>query len=102
MKVRGAIFGGVVGLALALGTTVALAAPHIVVSQKLSVFRPATLPSAGIALDNTSGVASVGKVTSLNWSHTVGSGSNRILVVGISIRKNNMQVNTITYGGTGG
>lgn len=102
MKTRAGIFGGVLGLALALSTTVALAASLVVSSQKLSVFRPATLPPAGIVLDTTSSVAPVGKVSSLSWNHTVGSGSNRILVVGVSLRKKDRPVTGITYGGIGG
>lgn len=37
---------------------------------------------------------------SLTWSHTVGSGSNRILLVGITTRDGNVVVNSVTYGGT--
>ena len=37
--------------------------------------------------------------TSLSWSHTVGSGANRLLVVGVSIRNANNQVATVTYAG---
>lgn len=101
MRGRGGILGGVLGLTLALGTTVALAASLIVSSQRLSVFRPATLPSP-VVLDNTSGAPSVGKVASHSWLHTVGSGSNRILVVGVSLRKHDMAISSITYGGAGG
>jgi hypothetical protein len=36
---------------------------------------------------------------SLTWAHTVGSGSNRFLIVGVSIRNANSQVSGITYAG---
>ncbi|OLE54034.1 MAG: hypothetical protein AUG51_10460 [Acidobacteria bacterium 13_1_20CM_3_53_8] len=43
-------------------------------------------------------------VTSLSWSHTVGSGSNRLLIVGVSTFTNAplpvMRVTGVTYGGT--
>jgi uncharacterized repeat protein (TIGR01451 family) len=58
----------------------------------------------GIAIDNTSS-ANTGTATasSLTWSHTVGAaGTNRILIVGVSIRNNSSQtVSSVTYAGTG-
>lgn len=58
----------------------------------------------GIAIDNTSS-ANSGTVTagSLTWSHTVGAaGTNRILIVGVSIRNSSSQtVSSVTYAGTG-
>lgn len=57
---------------------------------------------AQIAVDNTSvGVGPGSNVNSLTWSHTVGSGSNRVLIVGVSLRDANVSVSNITYGGTG-
>ncbi len=54
---------------------------------------------AAIAVDDTS--SALGKeVTSLSWDHTVGAGSNRILVVGVSWRSNTNSLNSITFGGT--
>ena len=41
-------------------------------------------------------------MTDLTWPHTVGPGSNGILVVGVSLRKLNMSVSSITYAGQGG
>lgn len=58
--------------------------------------------SAAATVDGASGIASVGKVSNLIWSHTVSSGSDRMLIVGVSIRKNAVSVSNITYGGTGG
>src|SRR5512144_2845276 len=40
-----------------------------------------------------------GTTASLTWSHSVGSGSNRLLIVGVSIRKANRTVSSVTYGG---
>jgi len=58
----------------------------------------------GIAIDNTSS-ANTGTATasSLTWSHTVGAaGTNRILIVGVSIRNSSSQtVSGVTYAGTG-
>lgn len=58
---------------------------------------------AQIAFDASSS-ANTGAVdqTSLTWSHTVGAGSNRILVVGVSIRNSAGQtVSSVTYAGVG-
>jgi len=57
-------------------------------------------PSSGITIGNSSSTAVDG--SSLSWSHTVDPGSDRILVVGVSLRKNDKSVTSITYGGTGG
>ena len=59
------------------------------------------LRAQGIVVDATSSVASAGKVSSLSWSHSVGSGSDRLLVVGLSLRKHDASVDTLTYGGGG-
>lgn len=40
-----------------------------------------------------------GATSSLSWSHAVGSGSDRLLIVGISIRHANRTVNSVTYAG---
>jgi hypothetical protein len=53
--------------------------------------------SGGIALDAVSSTTSSG-VNTFNWNHTV-SGSNRLLLVGISI-SSTTNVNTVTYNGT--
>jgi hypothetical protein len=37
--------------------------------------------------------------SSLTWSHTVGTGPSRLLVVGVAIRNDNYQVTAVTYGG---
>jgi hypothetical protein len=36
--------------------------------------------------------------TSVSWSHTTGSGSNRIMIVGVSIRDTTVNVSSISYG----
>src|SRR5438093_7002978 len=52
-----------------------------------------------IAVDASSTTKGSG-VSSLTWSHTV-SGSNRLLIVGVSTRKNNqVTISGITYSGT--
>jgi hypothetical protein len=53
-----------------------------------------------IGIDSISSATGTG--SSVSWSHTVGAGSDRILVVGISKRKNDKTTNNITYGGVGG
>ncbi len=56
-----------------------------------------------IAFDAVSSAETVpaGGATSLTWSHTLGSGQDPILVVGVSIRNNSsQQVSSVTYNGT--
>ncbi|MGI9067891.1 MAG: beta strand repeat-containing protein [Pyrinomonadaceae bacterium] len=54
-----------------------------------------------ISVDNTSSAGVAGaNVTTLTWSHTVGTGSNRILIVGVSIFGGGLTVSSVTYGGT--
>ncbi len=57
---------------------------------------------AAITVDSTSSAYSPStSATTLSWSHTVGTGNNRILVVGISIRDTNTNyVTGVTYGGS--
>jgi len=60
---------------------------------------PGTLPIAFDALSSDQ-TADTG-ASSLSWSHTVGSGSERLLVVGVSIRNNSSQtVTSVTYNST--
>ena len=61
----------------------------------LSFVRPAF---AAIAVDNTS--SAHGDVSSLTWAHTVGSGADRILIVGVSIDDSGTTISSVTYGGT--
>jgi hypothetical protein len=57
--------------------------------------------AAAIALDNSAhGVTAGGNFSSLSFAHTVGSGSNRILIVGVSLHTRNATVSSVTYGGT--
>ena len=55
---------------------------------------------AAPTLDGSPTTCSSGtNVTSRTWSHTVGSGSNRLLLVGVSLRTDSGQsVSTVTYG----
>ncbi|MDQ2977360.1 MAG: right-handed parallel beta-helix repeat-containing protein, partial [Acidobacteriota bacterium] len=56
---------------------------------------------AQIAVDSVSGVTGPSSnQTTQTWSHTVGAGSNRILIVGVSFKNGAANVNSITYGGT--
>jgi len=49
-----------------------------------------------IAVDNTSSASTNG--TTLIWSHTVGNGNNRILIVGVAIHNSVRTVSSATYG----
>ena len=55
---------------------------------------------AQIAVDNISTTNSNGSTTSLSWFHSVGSGSNRILIVGVSYSSGSVTTSTVTYGVT--
>ena len=52
---------------------------------------------AAIVVDATSSAAGTG--TSITWSHTVGTGLNRLLVVGVSVHDGKTTVSAATYGG---
>jgi hypothetical protein len=55
---------------------------------------------AAISADGPAVTAvSSSNTTSLTWSHTVGSNSNRILIVSISFRDGNVSASSVTYGG---
>jgi len=53
---------------------------------------------AAIVLDSTTNAN--GSTALLTWSHTVGMGNNRILIVGTAHRDGNRSVASVTYGGT--
>lgn len=55
---------------------------------------------AAIAVDATSSTSGA-SVSSLTFSHTVGSGAERMLIVGVALRKNGPVVSSVTYGGVG-
>jgi len=55
-----------------------------------------TTPS--IAFDAASSGSNGGGSTSVSWSHTTGSGWNRNMIVGVSIRTTTVSVSSITYG----
>ena len=55
---------------------------------------------AAVSVDNTTTAVSAANVSSLTWSHTVGAGANRILLVSISFRDGNVTATSVTYGGT--
>ncbi|MCX8151240.1 MAG: hypothetical protein N3D85_07045 [Candidatus Bathyarchaeota archaeon] len=62
-------------------------------------YRAWTDAGFNISFDSSNSANSGGSaVTSLSWSHTTGSGSNRLLVVGVSIRTASVSVLSITYG----
>lgn len=58
-----------------------------------------TAARAAVGVDDSSSASGVGTQV-LQWTHTVGAGSNRLLVVGVSIR-GNRTVTGITYAGQG-
>ena len=55
------------------------------------------LPVVLDSISRAAGPAANG--TTLTWSHTIGSGPDRILVVGVSLRDGNTSVTGVTYGG---
>ncbi len=59
-----------------------------------------SLPTSALSTILPDAVSSAtGNTASLAWSHTIGSGSDRILIVGVSNRRTNRTVNSVTYGG---
>jgi len=59
---------------------------------------PRAAPSVcAVAVDSTS--HTFANSATHTWSHTVGAGSNRVLVVGVSNRDGTRTVSTVTYGG---
>ncbi len=65
---------------------------------------PPPPPPAGIVFDAASSAASTAGGQTLTWSHTIGSGSNRILSVGTQCEDTvaaNMVVQSVTYNGVG-
>lgn len=57
-----------------------------------------TRDGATIVFDASNVSASTAQTNILSWSYTVGSGSNRILIVGVSIRNDARSVTSIAYG----
>ena len=57
-----------------------------------------TVVNPSIAVDNTSSAFTGGSAT-LSWPHTVGNGTNRILMVGVAIHNSVRTVTSATYGG---
>lgn len=68
--------------------------------DRTKIANPPTFP---IAFDAVSSAETVpaGGASSLTWSHTLGSGQDRFLIVGVSIRNESSQeVDSVTYNGT--
>jgi uncharacterized repeat protein (TIGR01451 family) len=61
----------------------------------VSLARPAF---SAISVDSASNAPSSGGASTLSWPHTVGSGQNRVLIVGTSNRDGNKTVTSVTYG----
>ena len=55
--------------------------------------------SQGSAGNASSSCVTATNVATRTWSHTVSSGNNRILIVGIALANNSQTVSSITYGG---
>jgi uncharacterized repeat protein (TIGR01451 family) len=72
-----------VGISNAVGTVISSNAVLTVVNPVISV-------------DNTSSAST--NATTLSWSHTVGSGNSRILIVGVAIHNSDRTVTSATYG----
>ena len=56
---------------------------------------------ADVALVNTSSDVVGGETTTLSWTHVVGSGSDRLLVVGVSIEDADETVSSVTLDPSG-
>jgi len=63
-----------------------------------------TLPeSTAIEFDNSASAYNAGDGNALSWTHTIGNGSNRILIVGVAAEDNvaaNLVVGSVTFNGT--
>jgi len=57
-----------------------------------------TTAAPSIAFDANRSGNNAGGSASVSWSHTTGSGSNRIMLVGVSIRTTTVSVSSIAYG----
>jgi uncharacterized repeat protein (TIGR01451 family) len=55
---------------------------------------------AAIALDHANSAS--GQTSALSWSHTVGTGSDRLLLVAVSIDSSSRTVGTVKWGGSSG
>ncbi|MEK7193341.1 MAG: type II secretion system protein [Patescibacteria group bacterium] len=56
-------------------------------------------PVAGIVFDTTSSAKTTIDATSLTWQHTISNGTNRLLMVGVSMSSVGSPVTSMTYGG---
>jgi hypothetical protein len=54
--------------------------------------------TGSIAFDAVGSGNNSGGSTTISWTHTTGSGTNRIMIVGVSIRNTTVSVSSITYG----
>ena len=72
----------------------------ILAALLLMTFCLARPANAQIAVDSKATVTSTGSVTTLSWFHGVGSGSNRILIVGVSYNSSSVTTSTVTLGVT--
>ena len=72
------------------------------VAAALTLFLCLAVPAnAQIVTDSvTTATGPAANVSTFSWNHTVGSGSNRILIVSISLRTGNSTATSVTYGGT--
>lgn len=77
-----------------LGTYLVLIA---VTGLLFSALAPNVHAGSVIVLDSTANASCTSCTVPLTWSHTVGSGSNRILIVGLSI-DSGIVATTVTYG----
>jgi len=72
------------------------ASSSVIYTNNTSAKVSTTAPS--IAFDAVGSGENGAGSTSVSWSHTTGSGSNRIMIVGVSIRTTTVSVSSITYG----
>jgi len=74
---------------------------RLITVDRTKITNPALLPIAFDAVSSAETLPAAGAI-SLTWSHTVGSGQDPILIVGVSIRNDsNQAVDSVTYNGTG-
>jgi uncharacterized repeat protein (TIGR01451 family) len=102
------------GIPLALAIFLSALAPRIAIGQEaaprgaalpnaarprpvLPVSRLAPVPLPAITTDPTSSAFTSSAALSLSWSHTIGAGSNRLLLVGVSINAGTT-VSSVTWG----
>jgi subtilase family protein len=88
------------GLASMIGATTGASLVYAGMRQPVEGEDEGSDVATPIVVDSSSSLAGPPDNTAtLTWSHTVGSGSDRLLLVGVSLRDGNTSVAGVTYGG---